>query len=181
MLEQAGLPFELRLRPVEENYPDDMPGEEVPVFLAALKARALYDSLEADEKERSLVISADTVVLLDGQILGKPADEAEATRFLQRLSGRSHEVVTGVALIDSDGEASFSEATRVYFDTLDDALIDHYVSAYAPLDKAGAYGIQEWIGLRGIEKIEGDFYNVMGLPVRSLLRALKARGAISMP
>lgn len=170
LLATLGHPFEIRtIEGHSEAYPDTLPLEEVPFYLSQLKAEQLLPTLQADE----LLITADTVVLLDGQILGKPHDLDDARRMLHRLSGRQHKVVSGVSLSTIDWQISFSSHTLVTFAQLTDSEIDHYVARYQPLDKAGAYGIQEWIGYIGVSHIEGSFYNVMGLPVQRLYRVLQ--------
>ena len=170
LLATLGHPFEIRtIEGHSEAYPDTLPLEEVPLYLSQLKAEQLLPTLQADE----LLITADTVVLLDGQILGKPHDLDDARRMLHRLSGRQHKVVSGVSLSTIDWQISFSSHTLVTFAQLTDSEIDHYVARYQPLDKAGAYGIQEWIGYIGVSHIEGSFYNVMGLPVQRLYRVLQ--------
>lgn len=170
LLQDAGVPFILRVPGLEEVYPREMPLEEVPAHLAAAKAEAARHPEEAAE----LILAADTVVLLGGELLGKPRDAEEAKAMLRRLSGRMHRVITGVCLLGAGGRTVFSEETRVYFRALGQDQIDFYVDRYAPLDKAGAYAIQEWIGLAGVERIEGDYFNVMGLPVGRVLEALRA-------
>ena len=170
LLATLGHPFEIRtIEGHSEAYPDTLPLEEVPLYLSQLKAEQLLPTLQADE----LLITADTVVLLDGQILGKPHDLDDARRMLHRLSGRQHKVVSGVSLSTIDWQISFSSHTLVTFAQLTNSEIDHYVARYQPLDKAGAYGIQEWIGYIGVSHIEGSFYNVMGLPVQRLYRVLQ--------
>lgn len=156
-------------RDIDESYPDTLAPDQVPVFLSQLKARG-YDDLTADG---SIVLTADTVVIVDEQILGKPAGRDEAIAMLRMLSGRAHRVVTGVTLHTADRSASFATTTTVHFAPLTDSEIEHYVDTYRPFDKAGAYGIQEWIGAIGITGIEGCFYNVMGLPLHDLYRHLK--------
>ena len=141
--------------------------EEIPQYISRKKAAAY--TLGADE----LLITADTIVYLDGEVLGKPADEAEAKEMLRKLSGKTHQVVTGVTLSWSDQQHSFASVSQVTFAQLSEAEIDHYVTHYRPLDKAGAYGIQEWIGKVAVEGINGSFYNVVGLPVQRLYRELK--------
>lgn len=155
----------LRGREVAEEHPEDMEVEKVPEYLSRLKATTYADVAQS---EGLPLVAGDTIVILDGHEIGKPADEAEARDILRRLNGRWHEVVSGVSLmLPRSGEMlSFSEKTRVKFAMLPRELIDRYVEVYKPLDKAGAYGIQEWIGLVGVERIEGDFYNIMGFPVR---------------
>ena len=143
---------------------------KVPEYLSRLKSQAYRSELADDE----VLVTADTVVVLDGKVLGKPVDEAEAKAMLRSLSGRVHQVVTGVTLATSSSSVTFSEVTDVEFDTLSDSEIDYYVANFKPFDKAGAYGIQEWIGYVGVKGIRGDYYNVMGLPVNSLCRHLKS-------
>lgn len=154
---------------VEEIYPDTLPAEEVPEYLSRLKATAYSDSLKPGE----LLITADTVVIVDGDILGKPRDREEAIAMLGRMQDRTHVVVTGVTITSVDKAVSFSQRTEVSFDMLTREEIEFYVDNYHPYDKAGAYGIQEWIGAAAITGIHGSFYNVMGLPVHALYIALK--------
>lgn len=155
---------------VDESYPGGMAPEDVPAFVAVLKAKAHDASLKADE----LMITADTVVILDGQIYGKPHSREEAVEMLECLSGRTHRVVTGVAL-SAPGHTRdvFSETTSVHFARLSRSIIEEYVDRYRPFDKAGAYGVQEWIGAVGIKGIDGCFYNVMGLPLHALFTHLE--------
>ncbi len=156
---------------ISESYPPTLPAEKVPEYLAREKAHAYIDDIAADE----LVITADTVVIdHGGLILGKPHDTDEARAMLHSLSGHRHKVVTGVCMLTGDGKvSSFSTQTSVEFANLSDSEIDYYVEKYHPLDKAGAYGIQEWIGCASIKEINGSFYNVMGLPVQRLYEELK--------
>lgn len=154
---------------VAERYPASMPPHDVPLFLAHLKSDAYPLPLAAGD----ILITADTIVILDGEILGKPRDKADAAAMLRKLSGREHTVVSGVVLRGARGRSSFSCMTRVCFAPLTDEQIDYYVGRFAPLDKAGSYAIQEWIGYVGIERIEGSFYNVMGLPTQQLCAALE--------
>nr|MBD5376536.1 septum formation protein Maf [Bacteroides sp.] len=155
---------------VNEVYPDSLPAEEVPLFLSRLKAEGYRSIMTPDD----LFITADTVVIIDDDVIGKPHDEADAAAMLGRLSGRRHTVVTGVTLSTLDRMESFSVDTAVDFAPLTAEEIAFYVSRFRPLDKAGAYGIQEWIGAIGIKGIEGSFYNVMGLPVHRLWNALRS-------
>lgn len=161
----------LRLVDVDETYPDSMQVEEVPSFLSRLKASACAKVL----KPSDITITADTVVIVDGQILGKPDDHEDAVHMLKLLRGRTHKVITGVTLTWECGERSetFSACTEVTFGNLSDAEIEEYVKLFQPFDKAGAYGIQEWIGAIGIVGMNGSFYNVMGLPVKLLYDRLK--------
>lgn len=169
LIQEMGFPFEVRIKEVEEIYPPHLKSEEVPVFLAELKSKPLVDSLIVNE----ILITSDTVVVNDNKILGKPKDKAEAFEMLQSLSGKSHKVITGVCLRSIDKTISFAETTTVYFSDLTDSEINYYIDNYKPFDKAGAYGIQEWIGAIAISKIEGCYYNVMGLPVHKVYRALQ--------
>lgn len=156
-------------RSVDEKVPEDLPVEEVAPYLSALKSSAY--PIEPDEKK--LVITADTIVLLDGEVLGKPRDKADAIDMLLRLQGRKQKVITGVTVKTSEKTFTFSAESAVEFAALTKEEIEYYVDRYSPLDKAGAYGIQEWIGAAGIKGIEGSFYNVMGLPVQRLYTYLK--------
>ncbi len=172
LLKALDVEFTVRVkRGIRESYPATLPAEEVPAFLAREKAQAYIGDMAADE----LVITADTVVIdHGGVILGKPHDTDEARAMLHSLSGHRHKVVTGVCLLTADKPArTFSALTTVEFAQLTDDDIDYYVNRYRPLDKAGAYGIQEWIGCAAIKEINGSFYNVMGLPVQRLFEELK--------
>lgn len=159
----------IELRKVDEIFPEDLSSQDVAPYLSSLKADAYADLPKSDE----IVLTADTVVICDGTILGKPADEKTAIEMLTMLSGKTHRVVTGVTLMSQTKKVTFSETTLVSFDTLTDDVIRHYVEKYRPFDKAGAYGIQEWIGCVGINEIKGCYYNVMGLPLHSLYKHLK--------
>lgn len=154
---------------IKEEYPADIELEDVPEFLSRLKADAYLPSL----KDRQLVITADTVVICDNKILGKPTDKKEAFEMLMSLSGKTHRVVTGVTIITKDKQVTFKTSTDVTFSTISESDAKYYIDCFSPLDKAGAYGIQEWIGCVAVEKINGSFYNVMGLPVHSLYNELK--------
>lgn len=168
LLAQLGLPFTVGRSDIEETYPESLQRHEIPVYLSRLKAGSY-----ADMKENSLVITADTIVWCDGSVLGKPSDNAEAHAMLEKLSGREHAVITGVTLQTSHQTASFFAETAVTFAELTPEEIDYYIETFHPLDKAGAYGIQEWIGMIGIKEIQGSFYNVMGLPMFRLYDELK--------
>lgn len=174
LLEQAGYTFSVINADVDETNPVGMPGTDVPAFLARRKADAV-----AAKYPGSVVLAADTVVLLDDDILGKPQDEAAAKAMLKRLSGRKHRVVTGVCIQKDEEQRCFTTTTDVYFRELDAPAIDYYVHQFRPFDKAGGYAIQEWIGLTGIEKINGDYYNVMGLPIGDVARILGSPITIS--
>ncbi|MDE5567817.1 MAG: Maf-like protein [Muribaculaceae bacterium] len=151
-------------REVEEVYPAALPAEEVAPYLSSLKASAYAGLPKGDE----IIVTADTVVVCEGRILGKPKDREDAIAMLRLLSGKTHKVVTGVTLMSEKQTVTFSETTLVTFDTLSDSMIESYVDRYRPFDKAGAYGIQEWIGCVGISAITGCYYNVMGLPLHTL-------------
>lgn len=153
---------------VDESYPDSLIGEEIPRYISQIKAEAYRPLM----KETCLLITADTIVWVDGEVFGKPKDIADARRMLQALSGRSHEVITGVTLASKDKSHSFTVTTEVTFASLCKEEIDFYIERYKPYDKAGAYGIQEWIGYIGVESIRGSYFNVMGLPVQRLYREL---------
>lgn len=170
LLSGLGLEYEVKVMPgIDETYPDTLPTEEVPVYIAREKAEAYRKSIAEDE----LIITADTVVCIDGEVLGKPADAAEAHDMLRKLAGRTHLVITGVCLTTSQFQKSFASVTEVTFDKLTDDEISFYVDKYRPFDKAGAYGVQEWIGYVGVTGMNGSFYNVMGLPVQRLYQELK--------
>ncbi|MBC5620714.1 MULTISPECIES: Maf family nucleotide pyrophosphatase [Butyricimonas] len=169
LMKDAGFTFEVRLKDVEEKYPDGLALEKVPEYLSRVKAEAFRDELKPDE----VLVTADTVVCIHDKILGKPTGREDAIRMLQELSGARHLVVTGVSVTTCTKQLSFSSFTNVFFKALSIEEIEYYVDTYKPFDKAGAYGIQEWIGYIGIERIEGSFYNVMGLPVQKLYETLR--------
>lgn len=179
MLEWAEIPYIVMTRHTDENFPITMPVPDVPAFLAEQKALAVAASLamqseqHAPHLQKLLILAADTIVVLDGEILGKPADKHQAIEYLQRLGGRTHEVITGVCLLANGGTVSFSEKTSVTFNLLNKSEIEWYVGKYQPFDKAGAYAIQEWIGVTAIKHINGDYYNVMGLPISRVVSELK--------
>lgn len=165
LLADVGLEFTLVPRfECEESFPDDLSAADVAEYLSNLKSEAYPEQLA----ERDILLTADTVVIACGRILGKPADREEAIEMIEMLSGHEHEVVTGVTLRSAERIRRFSVTSKVYFRTLAQEEIEYYVDTYKPFDKAGSYGIQEWIGYVGIERIEGSFYNVMGLPVQRL-------------
>lgn len=170
LLSGLDLEYEIMVLPnIDESYPLNIQKEEVALYIAKKKAQA-YTDLFTDNK---LVITADTVVVIDDKILGKPIDEADAKQMLRELSGKTHQVITGVCLTTSNKQKSFSVISDVRFSNLDESEIEYYVSKYKPLDKAGAYGIQEWIGYIGVEYISGSYFNVMGLPIQKLYQELK--------
>lgn len=163
LLAGLGVDFEVRvLKGVDERYPDDIPLNEVPLYIAIEKASAY--TVAQDE----LVVTADTVVIVDNEILGKPKDRDEAYGMLRKISGKTHQVVTGVCLTTIDDQRSFTVTTDVEFKELSDNEIYYYIDKYRPFDKAGAYGIQEWIGYVGVLSLKGSYYNVMGLPVQRI-------------
>jgi septum formation protein len=171
LLSEMGITFTPKVKEgVDEDYPAEIPAVEVPEFLALKKADAYFDEL-LDQK--TIVITADTIVTIDNQVLGKPANRDEAMAMLRQLSGREHQVITGVVIRSLFKVICFSEVTRVWFKDLSDSELSFYVDQYGPFDKAGAYGIQEWIGLIGIDKIEGSYHNVVGLPVQRLYKELR--------
>lgn len=171
LLAGLNIDFDVRIMTdVDESYPSDMKIYDVAEYIACQKAEVYKQSLADDE----LLITADTIVSRFDQILGKPADQEDAVKMLHALSDRVHEVITGVCLMTKEKKVSFSESSAVSFSKLSDEEIRYYVEHYAPLDKAGAYGIQEWIGYVGVEAINGSFYNVMGLPVQRLYQELKS-------
>jgi len=170
LLSGLGVDYEVKIVPgIDETYPESLNGEEIPVYIAQEKANAYRASLQPD----GLVITADTIVYVDGMVLGKPVDEADACRMLRMLSGRTHQVITGVCLTTAAFQKSFASVTEVTFDTLSDEEIGYYVEKYRPMDKAGSYGVQEWIGFVGVTGLKGSYYNVMGLPVQRLYKELK--------
>lgn len=168
ILSEAGFQFEVQVKPTDEAFPATMPAAEVPVFLAEQKAAA-FDGTLGNE----LLLTADTVVLINGEILNKPNDEDEAFVMLRKLSGQMHQVITGVCLRSSERTESFADITKVYFRELTDTEIRYYVKACSPFDKAGSYGVQDFIGMVGIERIEGSFFTVMGLPIHRVYDVLK--------
>jgi septum formation protein len=175
LLEWAEVPFEIIVKSTDETYPDGLPVEVIPIFIAREKARAVRMSLVeagAADVEREIILAADTVVVLNEQIIGKPKDRQNAIDILTSLSGKTHRVITGFVLFTGKKEVSFSDITYVDFHKLTAAQIEFYVDKYKPYDKAGAYAIQEWIGVVGIKSVTGDFYNVMGLPVSRVVQIL---------
>ena len=168
LLKELGIEFEIRTKDVDESFSDDIPPKEVAPYLAALKAQAFKSDLAPSD----LLITADTTVVLNGEVINKPADRKDAIRMLNALSGSQHTVVTGVSLCTIDKSRTFAVTTDVYFRPLLQAEIEHYVDTFEPYDKAGSYGIQEWIGYIGIERLDGCFFNVMGLPLQRLYAEL---------
>ena len=170
LMKGVGLEFSVMTKDVDESYPSNMSVYDVAPYLSVKKAKAFN---EDELPENYMVITADTVVIVDDEILGKPKDTEGAYEMLNKISGKKHSVITGVTIRTSDKVKTFSVVSKVSFETLDKEEIEYYVNNFKPYDKAGAYGIQEWIGYIGIEGIEGSFYNVMGLPVQRLYTALK--------
>ncbi len=169
LLKEIGLGFQIKLKEfVDESYPDNLIKEEIPLYIAQKKAKVF----EGDIHKNEIVITADTIVWLENKVLQKPVDEEDAIRILQELSGKCHQVYTGVCIKSREKEFSFTACTDVYFKKLTYAEIDYYIHNFQPMDKAGAYGIQEWIGYIGVERINGSFFNVMGLPIQKLYTEL---------
>ena len=181
LLAWADLEFDIIVSAVVEDFPKDMLVEEVPVYIAKKKAIAVQEQINQSfpVHHGKWIIAADTIVVLENEIIGKPIDRADAIAILQKLSGKTHRVITGVYLINDTESRFFNETTLVHFHPLTLSQIQYYVDQYQPYDKAGAYGIQDWIGVVGIRGIEGDFYNVMGLPVNKLLSYLPSTIAIT--
>ena len=171
LLAGIDVPFEIRvIDGIDESYPDTLPTKDIAEYISKKKAAAYRETMAVDE----LVITADTIVVLGSQVMGKPHDADEACYMLRQLSGQTHQVITGVTLTTKDRQMSFSVETDVTFKTLSDEEIDYYVIHYCPFDKAGAYGIQEWIGHIGVTGMSGSYFNVMGLPVQRIYEALKS-------
>ena len=168
LLEDAGITFRVLTKNTEENFPVYLQRAEIPLYLSKIKAQAVKA-----ESPESLIIAADTVVIQRRDVLNKPANKEEAKEMLQKLSNNMHEVITGVTICYKDQERSFYDITEVFFKPLSEEYIEYYIEKYSPFDKAGGYGIQEWLGMVGIRKINGDFYNVMGLPVAKLIDELE--------
>jgi septum formation protein len=168
LLEWAEIQFEVEVSAADEHFSSTMPVEKIPVFIAHNKAKAVQQK----HNDNPLIIAADTIVVLDNHVINKPADRNEAVEILRLLSGKTHRVITGVVLLQDEKEISFSDITEVTFNPLTDEQVFFYVDKYQPYDKAGAYAIQEWIGVVGIKSINGDFYNVMGLPISRVVQEI---------
>ena len=179
LLAWADIEFDIIVSAAAEDFPSDMDVQEVPVYIAQKKAIAVQQKIKQEFPihQGKWIIAADTIVVLENEIIGKPIDRADAIAILQKLSGKTHRVITGVYLVNHKESRYFSETTLVHFHPLTLSQIEYYVDQYQPYDKAGAYGIQDWIGVVGIRGIEGDFYNVMGLPVSKLLGYLPTTNA----
>ena len=173
LLGGLGIDFEVKVLPdIEENYPAELPVTEIAEYIAREKACAYLPVMADDE----LIITADTIVVVDDEVMGKPKDADDARRMLKKLSGRTHQVITGVCLTTKDIQRPFSVMTDVTFKQLSDEEIAHYIEVYRPYDKAGAYGIQEWIGYIGVTGLKGSYFNVMGLPVQRIYGELRSWG-----
>ena len=174
----GGLDVEFRtwvIPNIDESYPADLPAEEVAEYISQKKAKPYFtDEYISDINAGDIVLTADTVVILEGEVMGKPKDDDDAKNMLRRLSGKTHHVVTGVCLTSKEKQRHFSVRTDVTFAKLTDEQIDYYVTHYRPLDKAGAYGVQEWIGYVGVTRLEGSYFNVMGLPVQRIYEELRS-------
>jgi septum formation protein len=168
LLEWAEIPFDVKVSNTEEWFPPGLAPEEVAIYIARVKANAVQETLAAEE----IILAADTIVVIGGHILGKPVHREDAVSMLLALSGEKHKVITGVVILQGEEEIAFADTTEVEFHDLTEEEIEFYVDKYKPYDKAGAYAIQEWIGVVGIRSINGDFYNVMGLPVSRVVREL---------
>ena len=171
LLKGLDIPFEVLTQDIDEVYPEDLDQSKIPGYLSKLKATAFEKEIE----NGAIILTSDTIVLQDGKILTKPENRSHATQMLHQLSGKKHEVITGVCLKTKAFEEVFSDQTTVYFKQLKSEEINYYLEKYKPYDKAGSYGIQEWIGYIGIKRIEGCFFNVMGLPVRLIYEKLLER------
>ncbi|MDR3059489.1 MAG: Maf-like protein [Prevotella sp.] len=170
LLSGLGIPYQIKTLPdIDESYPDYLQGKDIATYIAKEKADAYLDKLTDD----TLLITADTIVLLEGKVYGKPVDETEARQMLHDLSGRTHQVLTGVCITTKQKQKIFAVSSEVRFAKLETDEIEYYVSKYKPLDKAGAYGVQEWIGYIAVENISGSYFNIMGLPIQRLYRELK--------
>ncbi len=170
LLQQAGFMFTVIKNDIDESYPANLDVTKVAEYLSSAKADGAKEFIKTDN---SVVIAADSVVIIDGEIIGKPVNRADAERILRKLSGRAHVVITGVTLLSKHKRVTFSESASVHFYRLTDEEIDFYISNFSPMDKAGAYGIQDWIGLCRVRSITGNFSNIMGLPVSRLYNELK--------
>ncbi|HET8962940.1 MAG TPA: Maf family nucleotide pyrophosphatase [Chitinophagales bacterium] len=168
LLKELGLTFDVHTKDVDESFPSSLKAHEIPLYLAEKKANAF----EAELSEETIVITSDTIVWIENQVLNKPADKEDAVRMLKLLSGKIHEVYTGVCLKSKHKIKSFYACTKVYFKPLTMQEIEYYITNFNPYDKAGAYGAQEWIGYIAVEKIEGSYFNVMGLPLKELYEQL---------
>ena len=178
LLEWAEIPFEIIVSDTDESYPENLTASEVAQHIALNKAIAVKNKIKNPEANGNqyTILAADTIVVLEKEIIGKPSDREDAIKILSRLSGKKHSVITGVCILSAEEEIVFADETFVEFYTLTKEQIEYYVDRYKPYDKAGAYAIQEWIGVTGIKCINGDFYNVMGLPVSRVVKTLQLLG-----
>lgn len=176
ILSDARLDFEIVVRSTDESYPEGLAYDLVPEYIAEQKALAVAGQLRKEQKLKTdtVILAADTIVVLNNKIIGKPEDRSDAQNILRQLSGRTHEVVTGVCIMKAGKKDLFHSTTKVHFNELSDEQINLYIDLYQPFDKAGAYAIQEWIGMVGISGIEGDLYNVIGLPINKVIHALRS-------
>ena len=176
LLEWAELSFEIIVKSTDELFPEGLSMEEIPIHIARQKAFAVKEYIQTAYHQvyaKKPILAADTVVVLEGKIIGKPADRNQAIEILSSLSGKTHRVITGVVILQEAAEIAFSDITEVEFNAISLEQIEYYVDQYEPYDKAGAYAIQEWIGVIGIKSVKGDFYNVMGLPINRVVQALQ--------
>ncbi|MEO7119515.1 MAG: Maf family protein [Ginsengibacter sp.] len=178
LLEWAEIPFEIIVSDTDERYPENLNASEVAQHIALNKAIAVKNKIKTTEANGNqyTILAADTIVVLEKEIIGKPSDREDAIKILSHLSGKKHSVITGVCILSAEEKIVFADETFVEFYTLTKAQIEYYVDKYKPFDKAGAYAIQEWIGVTGIKSISGDFYNVMGLPVSRVIKTLQLLG-----
>ncbi len=176
LLEWAEMSFEIIVKSTDEDFPAELPIDEIPIYIARQKAIAVKENIQTAYHQvyaKKPILAADTVVVLEGKIIGKPVDRKQAIEILSSLSGKTHHVITGVVILHEVGEIAFSDITEVVFNSITLEQIEYYVDQYEPYDKAGAYAIQEWIGVIGIKSVKGDFYNVMGLPISRVVQALQ--------
>lgn len=173
LLEWAEVPFEVVVKSTDESFPETMAVEEVPIHIASGKAAGVRAHLREGGRSNEIILAADTIVVLEDKVIGKPTDREDALQILASLSGKAHRVITGVVILHEKGEIAFSDVTSVDFHSLTAEQLEFYVDKYKPYDKAGAYAIQEWIGVVGIKGVRGDFYNVMGLPVSRVVQELQ--------
>lgn len=168
LMRDTGFEFMVKVKDTNEDFPETMPSEEIPAYLARKKAEAFRD-----EMENRIILTADTIVVVDDEILNKPKDTTEATEMLKKLSGRQHQVITGVCVMTTENTETFIDITQVFFRELTDFEIEYYIKTCKPFDKAGAYGVQDFIGMVGISRMEGSYFTVMGLPVHKVYEALR--------